>query len=201
MFDVLLLMFCVVFIIVATTRFSLHPFLALFLAALLFGLISGMPFETIIESINGGFGSTLSNIGFIIIFGTIIGSFLENSGGAYTLAGRVIKTVGEKRIPLAMGIIGYLVSIPVIRGFGTAYPLSPEQGVIAEKRCKTCGFDHRSRPGTHGDPLPDTADTGADCGCGNLWRRPRTGDPSGAPGEFCRADSGDTVRNLVCTAV
>ena len=45
----------------------LHPFLGLFGAALGFGVLSGMPFEQIIESINGGFGGTLSSIGIIII--------------------------------------------------------------------------------------------------------------------------------------
>ena len=124
--SILLLCICIVFIIVATTRFSLHPFLALFCAALGFGVLSGMPFEQIIESINGGFGGTLSSIGIIIIFGTIIGTFLENSGGAYAIAEKILRIVGEKRIPFAMSIIGYLVSIPVFAdsGFIILHPLN-----------------------------------------------------------------------------
>ena len=124
--SILLLGICVVFIILATTRLSLHPFLALFGAALGFGILSGMPFEQIVESINGGFGGTLSSIGIIIIFGTIIGTFLENSGGAYAIAEKTLRIVGEKRIPFAMSIIGYLVSIPVFAdsGFIILHPLN-----------------------------------------------------------------------------
>jgi GntP family gluconate:H+ symporter len=96
----------------------LHPFLALIFAALAFGLLTGMPLTKIAKSINDGFGSTLGYIGIVIVCGTIIGTFLEFSGGAYTLADRILKIIGQKRVPLAMSIIGYFVSIPVFADSG-----------------------------------------------------------------------------------
>ena len=86
MYTILLLLFCIAFIIVASTRFKLHPFLALLAASLLFGIFSGLPLDELIKTINDGFGSTIGGIGIIIIAGLIIGTFLEKSGGAYTLA-------------------------------------------------------------------------------------------------------------------
>ncbi|GAB3533627.1 GntP family permease [Pontibacter brevis] len=85
-----------------------------------------MPLETIVQSINAGFGETLGKIGLIIIFGVIIGAFLENSGGAYALAEKVLRIVGQKRVTAAMGIIGYFVSIPVFAdsGFLLVSPLN-----------------------------------------------------------------------------
>lgn len=92
--------------------------MALLAAAFLFGLFTGMPLDKIIESVNTGFGGTIGNIGIIIVAGIIIGAFLENSGGAQTLASFVLKLVGQKRVHTAMGVIGYIVSIPVFADSG-----------------------------------------------------------------------------------
>ncbi len=92
--------------------------MSLLAAAFLFGLLSGMPLEKIIETINAGFGGTIGSIGIVILAGIIIGAFLENSGGAQTLASIILNIVGEKRIHTAMGFIGYIVSIPVFADSG-----------------------------------------------------------------------------------
>lgn len=115
---ILLLLLAVVFIVYSTTRLQLHPFLALLVAAILFGLFSGMDLSLLIESINKGFGDTLGKIGLVIILGVIIGAFLEQSGGAYAIAEKVLGLIGEKQVPLAMTIIGYIVSIPVFADSG-----------------------------------------------------------------------------------
>jgi len=123
---ILLIILSIVFIVVATTRFKLHPFLALLVAAFFFGLLAGIPLEQIIVSINEGFGGTIGSIGIIIIIGIIIGTFLENSGGAYTMANLILKIIGQKRVHSAMAMIGYIVSIPVFSdsGFVILAPLN-----------------------------------------------------------------------------
>ncbi len=123
---IIVLLLCVVFIIGSSVKLKLHPFLALLFAAIAFGLFTRMPLEEIVHSINSGFGGTLSYIGIVIVAGTIIGTFLEFSGGAFTLADRILKLIGEKRVPMAMAIIGYFVSIPVFAdsGFVILAPLN-----------------------------------------------------------------------------
>lgn len=116
--EILLLILAVIVIIYLTTRLTLHPFLALFLVSIAYALAVGMPLEAIILAINDGFGGTLGKIGLIIVLGIIIGAFLEHSGGARTLAEKVLKWIGSKRVPLAMGILGYIVSIPVFADSG-----------------------------------------------------------------------------------
>ena len=64
---ILLLVVSIIFIILLTAKFNVHPFLALLFAAFFYALCSGMPFETIVESVNGGFGKTLGKIGLVII--------------------------------------------------------------------------------------------------------------------------------------
>ena len=129
---VLYLLISVVFIILLTAKLKIHPFIALFLVALFYGIFAGMPLDEIVNSINQGFGDTLGKIGLLIVLGVIIGSFLENSGGAYSMAEKVLKIIGKKRVPTAMGIIGYIVSIPVFADSGFIL-LSPLNKSLSKK--------------------------------------------------------------------
>jgi GntP family gluconate:H+ symporter len=114
MWLLILLLLAVVFIIVATTRLKLHPFLALLIAAFGYGIFCGkMSLGEVVQSVNAGFGETIGYIGIVILAGAVIGTFLEKSGGAYKLAESTLKLVGKGNVPMAMGIIGYVVSIPV----------------------------------------------------------------------------------------
>ncbi|PKQ43841.1 GntP family permease [Confluentibacter flavum] len=123
---VIYLVVSVLLIIFMTSKLKVHPFVVLLLVAILYGIVSGMPLNQIITSVNTGFGNTLGGIGMIIILGVIIGAFLENSGGAYALAEKVLKFTGKKKIPFAMGLIGWFVSIPVFAdsGFMLLAPLN-----------------------------------------------------------------------------
>jgi gluconate:H+ symporter, GntP family len=114
MWLIILLLLSIVFIIVSTTVLKWHPFLSLILVAFGFGVLSGkMSLTEVVDAVNNGFGSTIGYIGIVILAGSIIGKFLEMSGGAYKLATGALKIVGKKNIPLAMSIVGYIVSIPV----------------------------------------------------------------------------------------
>lgn len=110
---IVVLILAIAFIVLSTAKFKLHPFLALILAAIGYGLFSGMPLGDIVKSVNNGFGNTVGSIGIVIIAGCIIGTFLEKSGGAYVMAKGVMRLTGEKRVPLAMLLLGYFISIPV----------------------------------------------------------------------------------------
>ncbi len=132
MFLIILLLISILFIVISTSKFHFHPFLALLFAAVGFGLFSGMPLPDIVKSINDGFGGTLGSIGIVIIAGVIIGTFLEHSGGAFAMAERILKIIGEKHVPLAMSIIGYFVSIPVFADSGFVI-LSPLNRALSKK--------------------------------------------------------------------
>jgi len=118
MISFLLLIFSVVLLILLTVKWNVHPFLALLGAALFFALSSGMDMGTIVDSINNGFGGTLGKIGIVIVVGVIIGAFLEHSGGAFKLAEIVLNIIGKKRVHEAMGVVGFIVSIPVFADSG-----------------------------------------------------------------------------------
>lgn len=103
----------IAFIVASTSKWKVHPFIALLLSAYGIAFAAGMPVLEIGSTIRSGFGGILNYIGIVIILGTIIGTILEKSGPAITMADTVLKVVGEKRPGLAMSIIGYIVSIPV----------------------------------------------------------------------------------------
>jgi GntP family gluconate:H+ symporter len=113
MMTLIFLVIIICAIIFATAKLNLHPFLTLLLAAIIMGFLSGLDARTVIERLTEGFGNTLKSIGIVIACGTIIGTFLEKSGGARSMAASILKSVGEKRAPLAMSITGFIISIPV----------------------------------------------------------------------------------------
>ncbi|RPI23279.1 MAG: GntP family permease [Acidobacteria bacterium] len=126
MFLIVLLGLAVLLLILSTNRLNLHPFLALLFVAIAYGLLAGMPLDRVVTSVTEGFGSTAGHIGILIVAGTIIGTFLERSGGAFILAEKIIRLIGERRVPLGMGLIGWLTAIPVFAdsGFVILAPLN-----------------------------------------------------------------------------
>ncbi|MCA0987003.1 GntP family permease [Guptibacillus algicola] len=120
------------FIVFATAKLKLHPFLSLLFAAFGVGLLSGLPLPDVIEAVNGGFGGLMGYIGIVIVAGTIIGTILERSGAALRMAEVVLRIVGEKRPQLAMSLIGAIVSIPVFCDSGYVI-LSSLKKALAKK--------------------------------------------------------------------
>lgn len=113
----------IIVMIVAISKYKVHPFLSIMGVSLLLGLTAGIPLvntvvdgkpvQGIVNVIGAGFSGTFTSIGIVIILGALIGSILEKTGAALKLADMVIKAVGKKRPALAMELMGWVVSIPV----------------------------------------------------------------------------------------
>ncbi|BBP81746.1 MULTISPECIES: GntP family permease [unclassified Pseudomonas] len=134
---VLILVALIAFIVLSTTRFKLHPFLALLAAAFIAGFAYQVPTGEIVKTITTGFGSILGYIGIVIVLGTVIGVILERSGAAITMAETVIRLLGERFPTLTMSIIGYLVSIPVFCDSGFVILNSLKNALAARMRVST----------------------------------------------------------------
>ncbi len=106
----------VVFIIVAITVLRVHAFVALILAALLAGwLTGGEPgfMVATVQSVSAGFGATATGVGLVIALAAIIGMCLLESGAADRIVRTFIHTFGEKRAGWALLTSGFVLSIPV----------------------------------------------------------------------------------------
>ncbi len=128
----LLLVVAVVFIIVATARWKIHPFLVLLVAAYGLGLSAGLPASETVTAITNGFGGTIGYIGIVIAAGTMIGVILERSGAALVMAEAVLGWTGRAHAALAMGFTGAVVSVPVFCDSGYVI-LSPLNRALAAR--------------------------------------------------------------------
>ena len=103
----------IVVMIVAISKFHLHPFIALMGISLILAIVVGIPLASIPTMIGAGFSGTFSSIGIVIILGALIGTILEKTGGALKLAEMVVRLVGKKHPDIAVELMGWVVSIPV----------------------------------------------------------------------------------------
>ncbi len=103
----------VVGVIVLIARNKWHPFVALTLAGLFVGLVSGMPFAKVATVFQEGVGTMLSGVAVVVGLGMILGRLLGESGGARVIATTLIDRLGEHRLDWAMMLIGFIVGLPV----------------------------------------------------------------------------------------
>ena len=123
-------------LIVLIIKTKIHAFPALIIAAATTGLIGGMPSNDVLSAISSGFGSTLGSIGIIIGFGVMMGELFEASGAAERMAQTFIKILGKDREEWALGITGFIVSIPIFCDSGFVI-LSPLVKAISRKTKKS----------------------------------------------------------------
>ncbi|MGI5096797.1 GntP family permease [Treponema socranskii] len=116
----------VVAMILAISKLKIHPFIVMTVIAIAVGLLCGMNTEDVINKVKAGFGNILASIGIVILAGTIIGTILEKTGAALTMANTILKLVGKERSVLTMGLTGYVTGIPVFcdSGFVILSPIS-----------------------------------------------------------------------------
>ena len=122
----------IIIMIVAISKFNLHPFLSLMGVSLLLAIVVGLPLAKIPGIIGAGFSGTFASIAIVIILGALIGMILEKTGGAITLANVVIKCVGERHPQLAIMLMGWVVSIPVFCDSGFVI-LNPIRKALCRK--------------------------------------------------------------------
>ena len=121
----------VVVMIVAISKFKIHPFLSIMGVSLILALLA-LPLAKVPGTIGAGFSGTFSSLGIVIILGAMIGFFLEKTGAALTMADWVIRRVGDKHPELAILLMGWIVSIPVFCDSGYVI-LNPIRKAIVKK--------------------------------------------------------------------
>ena len=128
-------------LIVLMLKTKIQAFLALILCTIVVGVIGGMPLTatdivnasgeaksgvSIVNSIIGGFGGTLGNIGIIIGFGVMLGQIFAVSGAAKRMAYTFLKLFGKGKEEAALALTGFLVAIPIFcdSGFIVLSPIA-----------------------------------------------------------------------------
>lgn len=109
--------------VMLVSKTKVHTFIALMIAAIITGIVGGMPLVDqnigdeavvgLVTALKDGFGNTLKSTGIIIGLGVMMGGILEKSGAAEKMAYSFIKAVGKRREEWALAITGWFISIPV----------------------------------------------------------------------------------------
>jgi gluconate:H+ symporter, GntP family len=121
-------------------KVKLEPFIALIVVGLAVALVAGVPIADLVGTpiksadslLEKGFGGILGHIAPIIGLGTVLGAIMERSGGADVLATRLLKLFGPRGAPLAMGLTGLIMGIPVFFDIGI-FVLAPLVYVAAKR--------------------------------------------------------------------
>lgn len=122
----------VTIMLLAISKFKIHPFLALMGVSLLLAMCVGIPLDRIPNIIGTGFSNTFASIGIVIILGALIGTILETTGAALKLAEGVVRIVGHKHPELAIELMGWIVSVPVFCDSGFVI-LNPIRKALSQK--------------------------------------------------------------------
>ena len=94
-------------------RFKIKPFLTLLIASFLSGIFLKIDILETLYLIYKGFFSIVLIIGPIIIIGTVLGKFLNETGTSKKMVNSFISYFGIDNIPLSLNLIGLIISIPV----------------------------------------------------------------------------------------
>ena len=125
----------VILLIVLIARFKANPFIALMVVSIALAMVTGMPLQNIVHSFENGVGGTLGHIAIVVGLGTMLGKMMSESGGADQIAHTLIDLFGEKRVPWAMVVIGFLVGLPVF--FEVGFVLLIPIAFTVAKRTRT----------------------------------------------------------------
>ena len=100
------------------TKFKWHVFIALLVPILLLALLPGINRGAFIAAFEAGFGKTVQSIAVVIVVGTILAEALKYTGGIERITISMIRWVGEKRMPLALTLSGWVIGIPIFSDVG-----------------------------------------------------------------------------------
>jgi gluconate:H+ symporter, GntP family len=109
----------------AITRFRWHVFLALLVPILVLALLPGIDRGVFIEAFEQGFGRTIQSIAVVIVLGSILAEALKHTGGIERITISMIRFVGDRRMPLALTLSGFIIGVAIFSdiGFVILHPL------------------------------------------------------------------------------
>jgi GntP family gluconate:H+ symporter len=105
-------------VVVLIVVFKVHPFVSLILGSAVLGVVAGVGPLDIITSFTTGLGSTTGSVGLLIALGAMIGGLLTHSGGADRIVTSIVRRVGPRGLPWAMGGVAALIGIPLFFEIG-----------------------------------------------------------------------------------
>ncbi|HBZ95833.1 MAG TPA: gluconate transporter [Pseudomonas sp.] len=168
----------IVALLILIVRFRFQPFLALILVSVGAGLALGMPAQELLDFIVKSMGGTLGFVALIIGLGAMFGEMLRVSGGSERLALNLVERCGDRTVPWALGLAGFLVSIAVFIDVAIIILVPLIYGIAKRTKrsllyygiplCAGLSVTHTFIPPTPG-PIATASILGADLGWVIIW--------------------------------
>lgn len=130
----------IAWVVWASARLKIHPFISLLLAGVFVGLSNGLGIEKTAKLLSEGFGNLMTKIAIIVILGCLIGVFLEKSGATVQIARFILRIFGKKYPELAITLIGTIVGIPVFCDSGYVILSGLTQPLAREAKSSPAGI-------------------------------------------------------------
>lgn len=121
LYSFLVLLLGVAIVVGMIIGLRLNAFVALITAALAVSFLAKGEIGVKVSRVAASFGETAGGIGIVIAMAAIIGTCLMKSGAADRIVQAFLKTLGEKRSPVALAGSGFVLAIPVF--FDTVFYL------------------------------------------------------------------------------
>ncbi len=99
-------------------KVRLHAFFSLIVVSVLTGLAAGISMGDVVSVVIDGFSTTVGAVALLVGFGAVLGRLVEMTGGAQTLADRMLQRFGEDRAPLALAVASLFYAFPIFLDAG-----------------------------------------------------------------------------------
>jgi Gnt-I system high-affinity gluconate transporter len=114
----IIILCCIISLVILITWSKVNPFLAFLLVSTMAGLLLGIPYSVVMQSITKGIGDTLGSLVIVIVLGAMLGKLVAESGAAKQIAALFQNLFGLKYIVWAMTFTGFIVGIPLYYNVG-----------------------------------------------------------------------------------
>lgn len=115
-------------------KFKIHNLIGLLIAGLFIALCEGMQPDQIMTTVQNGLGSVFGSLCIIIIFGSIIGTIMNDTGASQKIADTVIEKCGPKLLPFGLMFMGTIFGIAMF--YEVAFLLSVPLVLNIAKKAK-----------------------------------------------------------------
>ena len=102
-------------------KLKIRPFITLLIASIFLGLFLKINFSETLYLIYKGFYNIVISIGPIIITGTVLGKFLNETGASRKMVNTFISYFGYKKIPLSLGILKLMFGLIFGKKFSSIF--------------------------------------------------------------------------------
>ncbi len=114
----LIVIAAILLLVILVAWWRLNTFLSFLIVSLLMGLALHMNVADITQSIQTGIGKTLGSLIVVIVFGSMLGKLVAESGAGQKIAGGLMNLFGPRYVQWSLMLTGFIVGIPLFYNIG-----------------------------------------------------------------------------------